>query len=335
MNLAGVIGFGSAGGRHARLLAERGYDVLVNDPTTARAEAARAEGYEAVSEEELLARSAVVVVASPNHLHAQHLAAAVEAGADVLVEKPLAVVPDAALERTLAEASAKGQIVAVGCNLRFVPAIEVARALVHEPRLGRIVRVRADFGYDLRQWRPGRDYRSVYSARADEGGGVILDAIHEFDYLYWLFGAVTAVSCFSGSYSSLGVEVEDVAAALLHFEVGIVGEVSLDFVSPVYRRGFEIVAEESVASWRWPSKAVTVESRGAVEAIQVAAPDVMYPRLIDDFVASVRDRRPPRTTGSDGLAVLRIADAARRSSTSGAVIAPLDSPRGERVRQRP
>lgn len=314
MTVAGVIGYGSAGQRHAGLLAARGCAVLVSDPDEARLAVAIADGCEPTSEPELLERSEVVVVASPNHLHAGQLAAAVAAGRDVLVEKPIGVDPDVELAATLERASAGGVVVGVGCNLRFVPAIEALRTFVAGGRLGNVLRVSADFGYDLRRWRPGRDHRSAYSARPEQGGGILLDAIHEFDYLYWVFGGVTCVSCFAGARSSLGLDVEDVASAIIDFESGALGTVSLDYASGVYRRGFEVVGEDGTLSWRWPRPSLLLEEPSGTTEVPVEGPDTMYERLIDDFLAAVAERRPPRTSGGEGLAVLRIVQAARKSA---------------------
>lgn len=324
MTVAGVIGYGSAGRRHAGLLAARGCDVLVSDPDEARLAAATADGCEPTPEPELLERSEVVVVASPNHLHARQLAAAVAAGCDVLVEKPIGVDADVELVATLERASASGIVVGVGCNLRFVPAIEALRTFAAGGRLGKVLRVSADFGYDLRRWRPGRDYRSVYSARPEQGGGILFDAIHEFDYLYWVFGGVSRVSCFAGARSSLELEVEDVASAIIDFESGVLGTVALDYASGVYRRGFDVVGEDGTLSWRWPGPALLLEARSGTSEVPVEGPNTMYERLIDDFLAAVAERRPARTSGEDGLAVLRIVHAARRSafSSSGQAVAP-------------
>jgi predicted dehydrogenase len=309
-----VIGYGSAGRRHAGLLAARGCDVIVADPDEDRRGAAATDGFSAVTESDLFARADVVVVASPNHLHASQLGAAVAAGKDVLVEKPIGVVPDDELVSALAQANAAGLVVGVGCNLRFVPAVETLRAYVHDDRLGRVLRATADFGHDLRLWRPGRDHLTTYSARAEEGGGILLDAIHEFDYLYWVFGGIDRVACIAGSRSSLGLEVEDVASSILDFESGVIGTVVLDYASGVYRRGFEVVGEEGTLTWRWGSKVLQHHRAAGQIDIPVNGPEAMYERLIDDFLSAVSDRRVPRTSGEEGLAVLRVVDAARTSA---------------------
>jgi predicted dehydrogenase len=324
VTVAGVIGFGSAGRRHAGRFSERGCEIVVTDPDDDSAAAAVAAGYTVAAELDLLERADLVVIASPNHLHAAQLAAAVAAGRDVLVEKPLAVAPTPEVAESLERARTAGQVVGVGCNLRFVPAIEACRDRLADGAAGRVLRANADFGYDLRRWRQDRDWRAAYSSRADQGGGILLDAIHEFDYLYWLFGDVARVACFAGSRTSLGVDVEDVAGVLLDFESGVLGSVALDYASAVYRRGFEIVGEDGTLSWRWQQLSLVLEREEGTTEIPVAGVEEMYARLIDDFLGAVAERRQPRTPGEDGLAVLRIVDAARRFAfdTEGEAVAP-------------
>lgn len=318
MTVAGVIGFGSAGRRHAALLSERGCQVVVADPDDERAAAAAAAGYTIAEEPDLMGRADLVVIASPNHLHAAQLAAAVAAGRDVLVEKPLAVAPSPDVITSLERARDAGRIVGVGCNLRFVSAIEACRDRLAAGAVGRVLRVNADFGYDLRRWRRDVDWRAAYSSRRDEGGGVLLDAIHEFDYLYWLFGDVARVACFAGSRTSLRIDVEDVAAVLLEFASGVLGSIELDYASAVYRRGFNVVGEEGALTWRWQQPQLMLEREDGTTEIPVAGVDDMYERLTDDFLEAVADRRPSRTPGEDGLAVLRIVDAARRFASGAA-----------------
>jgi predicted dehydrogenase len=316
---AAVVGYGSAGSRHARLLADAGVEVAVFDPDESRRAEAVAASFAAGALADVLRGRELAVIASPNHLHREHLEEALAAGCDVLVEKPLAT-ESTGLEELLEEASAAGRLVGIGCNLRFVDAVERARELVAAGALGRVIRARADFGHDLRAWRPGRDFRTVYSAQRAQGGGILLDAIHEFDYLYWLFGDVTKVSCFAASRSSLEVDVEDVACALLEFASGVIAEVALDYASGVYRRGFEIVGEDATASWRWGEPTLVIEGREGSSSLGVRAVDDMYERLIADFVGAVEQRREPRTPGADGLAVLRVVDGARESASRGVAV---------------
>ena len=138
-------------------------------------------------------------------------------------------------------------------NLRFHRGILGLRDLL--PELGAVRFVRSSFGYDLRLWRPGTDYRESYSARAALGGGILLDAIHELDYLLWLLGPVASVSAELDRVSDLEIDVEDTALLSLRFESGVLGAVDLNFVEPAYRRQCVIVGSEAVASWDWTAAA--------------------------------------------------------------------------------
>ena len=154
MNVA-VVGLGSAGARHARHLLALGHQVVGFDPATV---ATPPGVLRAGTLDEAIEAAAAVVVAGPSSLHADHAVTALAAGRHVLVEKPLATtVPDA--ERALAAAERSNAVCAVAMNLRFHPGLVELRRLVGENVLGAVHFVRASFGYDLRLWRPGGDYR--------------------------------------------------------------------------------------------------------------------------------------------------------------------------------
>ena len=70
-------------------------------------------------------------------------------------------------------------------------------------KLGNLLAVRATIGEYLPNWHPYEDYRQMYASRADLGGGVILSQIHEFDYLYSLFGVPRRVYALGGQWSDL------------------------------------------------------------------------------------------------------------------------------------
>ena len=93
-------------------------------------------------------------------------------------------------------------IVAVGCQLRFHPALELFKKHLDEESVGPVLAVRAEVGEYLPGWHPYEDYRQSYAARQSMGGGVIFTLIHEIDYLAWLFGVPRRVFAIGGHLSA-------------------------------------------------------------------------------------------------------------------------------------
>jgi predicted dehydrogenase len=314
-----VLGLGSAGARHASNLLELGHEVVGFDPV-APPHDGRVE--RAGSLEAALDRADAVVVASPSSLHAEQALAVLEQGRHVLVEKPLAVnVADA--ERVVEAAGRAGTVCGVAMNLRFHPALVELRRLLADGALGSVRFVQASFGYDLRLWHPGSDYRTGYSARADLGGGIVLDAIHELDYLLWLFGPVESVVAEVAHVSDLELDVEDVAVAALRFASGAVAAVDLNFFEPAYRRGCILVGSQAVARWDWSRATVTVSREGDEDEVVDVTCDLAetYRAELVDFLSAVAGRGAPRTPAMAGLDAVHLAEAAKRSALAGRRIA--------------
>lgn len=244
-----VIGCGSIGVRHAANAARLAAAVSVTDVIPERAAAAaRSVGvsFRASVADGLAAAPAAVVVATPHTTHLALASAALDAGADVLIEKPLAV-SLVGVPGLLARAQREGRRVHVVCNMRFHPAVVALRAAL--PRVGRPLFARAHYGNYLPDMRPGADYRTLYCARAEAGGGVILDAIHEIDYLRWLFGPVDSVVAEAARLGTLEIDVEDYAALTLTHRAGVRSEIHLDYLQRSKRRGCEIAGTEGTLVW--------------------------------------------------------------------------------------
>ena len=297
-----VLGLGSAGRRHAENARALGHEVVGFDPADPGA---------AASMEEAIAESDAVVVASPSALHAEQAVAALSAGKPTLVEKPLAATVDDA-ERVARVAREGGVVCGVAMNLRFHRGILGLRDLLSE--LGELRFARSSFGYDLRLWRPGTDYRSSYSARAALGGGILLDAIHELDYLLWLLGPVESVAAELDRVSDLEIDVEDTALLSLRFASGALGAVDLNFVEPSYRRECLLVGSDAVARWDWNGGEITVRRGDEERTIDVAC-DVQetYRAVLEDFLAGGE----PRTSAAEGVDALRVVGAARLAAAKG------------------
>lgn len=251
-----VVGLGSIGQRHlANLLAlgVSGVAGLDPDPAARERVAARCDvPVFADPEEAYRTAPEAAIIATPTHLHVVTALRAAQAGCHLLIEKPLAHTMDG-LEGLVAEVSRRRLTVLVACNMRFLPALRQAKALIDAEALGRILAARAMVGQYLPDWQPGRDYRQSYRARRAEGGGIVLDAIHELDYLRWLLGEPVLVAAAGGHLSSLATDAEDVAMALLRFPAGALGGVHLDCVQRGYARNLQIIGEQGTVEWdvRW------------------------------------------------------------------------------------
>ncbi len=264
-----VIGCGSIGQRHA-VNAARHATVAVHDLDPARAQAAAAAaGAQAFGDlaAALAWQPDVAIVATPHRHHLPAATAVIRAGAHVLIEKPLADTT-AGVEAFLAEAARLKRQAWVVCNMRFHPGVAALRRYL--PRIGRVLYARAHYGNYLPSMRPGRDYRELYAARRADGGGVILDAIHEIDYLTWLLGDVTGSLCDLAKLSTLDIDVEDYATLALTHAGGARSTVTLDYLRQRKSRGCEVIGEQGTLTWWSDGKApehcrVTLAATGAAD----------------------------------------------------------------------
>src|SRR5919202_203120 len=190
-----VVGLGSIGRRHARNWAALGLgEVLVcrehgkEHPEPLGVDAQTFGDLDTA----LAARPDVVLVTNPTSRHIATARRAIQAGAHVLVEKPLGASLDG-VDDLLRLAEAKTRVVAVGYNLRFHPGLARLRELLHTGAIGRPLFARAEVGEYLPAWHPWEDYRQSYAARRDLGGGAVLTLSHELDAICWLLGQPTCV----------------------------------------------------------------------------------------------------------------------------------------------
>ena len=323
-----VVGCGSIGKRHIRNLLTLGVGVVEAFDTREdrRRDVEKEFGIRSRCRLEDAWADApnAVLITTPTSSHVPLAQQATESGCHLFIEKPLSNELDGteALQRAI---EARGLIALVGCNMRFHPALLKVKQLLDERLVGRVVSVRVQAGQYLPDWHPWEDYRHTYSARRALGGGVILDAIHEIDYVRWMLGEVDAVACFAGRLSHLEVETEDVAGILLRFVDGTIGEVHLDYVQRVYARTGEFIGDEGTIRWDY--------STGEVQCYSVKngdwsvyrnpdgwSPNQMYLDEMRHFIACLDGREQPLLNATEATRVLAIALAAKAAAEDGRVV---------------
>jgi predicted dehydrogenase len=235
-----------------------------------------------------------VVVATPHRTHLAIATAAVAAGARVLVEKPLSHSLEG-VDAFLAAVAAQGRRAFTVCNMRFHPGPETLRK--HLQDIGAVRYAVAHYGNYLPSMRPGSDYRQLYAARKQEGGGVILDAIHELDYLSWLFGPIDRVGCRAATLGELDIETEDYAELSLLHAGGVRSLVQLDYLRRQKSRGCEVVGEKGTLIWhsdgknpeRCQVRLFDAEENAWRNLFSIPAVDINLPyfRLMEEFLSEV------------------------------------------------
>lgn len=187
---------------------------------------------------------AVYFDAQATHARAKAVTAAIEAGKHVYTEKPTALALDEAL--ALARlAAAAGVRTGVVQDKLFLPGIRKLQRLVRGGFFGRILSVRAEFGYWVFEgdWQPGQ--RPSWNYRAADGGGIVLDMFSHWSYLlHELFGPVRSVNALAVTHiprrwDERGVayraDADDAAYAVFELDGGVIAQINSSWCIRVNR----------------------------------------------------------------------------------------------------
>lgn len=187
-----------------------------------------------------------VVICTPTHTHLEVAKKFLGIKSQLLIEKPL-IHKSSLIERFKKNKNFDNKNISVVNNMRFHKGILTIKKNIG--KIGKIFFARAHFGNWLPNMRPKVDYRMVYSANKKYGGGVILDSIHEIDYLSSIFGEIKKISLLKRKLSRLQIDVEDFATMVIQHEDKIISELHLDFLRPVKKRGCEVVGDKGTLIW--------------------------------------------------------------------------------------
>ncbi|HEY3514265.1 Gfo/Idh/MocA family oxidoreductase [Kribbella sp. NPDC051137] len=325
-----VIGAGAIGTVHARLIDALGDEaelVAVVDQNLERggklAEQYGARAYatpaEAYATEELDA----VGICLPSALHADVAIEALEAGKHAIVEKPVDITLEAA-DRLIAAQRATGLTVSVISQRRFQPPVAQIRAAIDGGALGRVTSGIAESAFFRPQsYYDGDDWRGTLAV--DGGGALMNQGIHALDLLVWMLGRPVRVSAQTGRLAHEGIEVEDLAGASIVFESGAIGLMLASTAAyPGRPVRLTIHGDEGTAVLDDDALAYFASANGEPpSALAPAGPDgwgateLAHLEQYRDFVAAVREGRPPAVTLEAGRRSLATVLAVYESARTG------------------
>lgn len=229
-----------------------------------------------------------------------------------LVEKPLAgdITPE--LETLVAQTQGRAF---TACVLRFNSTLEQFKYEVDSiSKMPNEVLIKCHSF--LPEWRPNRDYRTLYSAVTGQGGA-LRELVHEIDYAGWIFGWPFSVSGKIGQSKTIEIGDEDRAIFVAeskqtrcNFDLSIASKVNCRRITARYP------TNNTVADLI--GKQITFEGEPQKTIRRPEPRDAMYTRQLEAFIRAIQGQDPaPLATAEEGLKALQVIQAVRLSSATG------------------
>ncbi|WP_281349736.1 Gfo/Idh/MocA family protein [Propionivibrio limicola] len=181
------------------------------------------QGFADIQEMIVSAKVEAVIICTPHPAHRDAAIAAAEAGAHVLVEKPLA---SSLQDCDAMLAAAKKANIKLGtvCQRRFYAPVQRVRRAIDEGKIGRpALGTVLMLGWRDRNYYESDPWRGQWQA---EGGGVLVNqAPHQLDLLQWFMGPIAELFGVWSNFNHPYIEVEDTAVAIVRFQSGAVGNI--------------------------------------------------------------------------------------------------------------
>lgn len=179
----------------------------------------------------------VILITNPTNLHYDTVKTYASKTKHMFIEKPVFDDANKSIDDLMLK---KDGIYYVACPLRYT---DVIQHLKNDVDLKRVYSARVICSSYLPEWRPNVDYRDTYSAHAEQGGGVSIDLIHEWDYIYYLFGEPEKVYNLRGKFSNLEIDSDDLSIYIAKYEKMMV-EVHLDYFGRKTIREIQLFTDE-------------------------------------------------------------------------------------------
>jgi UDP-2-acetamido-3-amino-2,3-dideoxy-glucuronate N-acetyltransferase len=257
-----------------------------------------------------------VALATPAVTHYELAKAALNAGKDVLVEKPLSIDVKHG-EELVKLASAKNRILMVGHILRYHPAILALQRLIQDGALGKI-----NYLYSNRlNIGKIRTEENILWSFAPHDISVMLSLLNEMP---------SRVSCRGGAY--LNEEIADVTLSHLEFPSGVRAHIFVSWLHPFKEQRLVVIGSEKMAVFddaaehklvlyahkvEWKNRIpAAIKAKGEIIDLEEQEP---LRAECEHFLECVRSRKPPVSDGTEGLRVLRVLDACQRALGNGGI----------------
>lgn len=243
------------------------------------------------------------IISNPTHLHFEYIQLLAKKNIPLFIEKPAlhSLENSADLIRLI---EAKNLITYVACNLRFHPCVLFINEYIKTVKI-RINEINVYCGSYLPDWRPGKDFRKIYSANENMGGGVHLDLFHELDYTTWIFGQPIKSSSIKRSVSSLTINAVDYANYCLEYN-NFTANIVLNYYRKKVKRTIEIVLDNQIISVDLVNNLVSDENDQVLFQSSNFEMRNTYINQMEYFINCIKKNEKPMNSLKESIEVLKI-----------------------------
>lgn len=242
----------------------------------------------------------VVFITNPTSLHYEAINDFSKKSKNMFIEKPLFNSTD--IDCSLLNLNKDG-IYYIAAPMRYTNVIDKLKTLIQDEK---IYSVRCICSSYLPDWRKGVDYREVYSAKKELGGGISLDCIHEWDYLTELFGFPETVYNFQGQYSHLEIDSDDVSVYIARYKDKLV-ELHLDYIGRETKREIELYTMNGTIVADFIKNEIRFTD-GRDNIVFENDDDEIYIRELKEFLSMIYDGKENKNDINHAYKVLKLAE---------------------------
>ncbi len=318
-----LVGLGSIGKRHLNNIVELGFNniTVVTRSGILPQEFSQLKVYNNLNEALRNTEFNAAIICTPTALHLESLIPIIQKGIkNIYLEKPISHSLQQ-MKEVIQLAKSNNTRIIVGYDLHFDIGLQKVHELLNNSIIGKVLSVNATVGQYLPHWRPHEDYSKGMSAKRETGGGVMLDLIHEFDYLYWLVGNIKTIASFNCNTQSLKIETEDIAEVLLQFEKGVIGTIHLDYLQPQLVRNCLFTCSKGSIFWDLANSTVSwtlIDEEKKIFSYKGFERNQRFLEIMKLFLENKKDDR--LTYLESGYESLKMVEAAKYSSSNNVFV---------------
>lgn len=297
-----IIGLGSIANKHIKALVDIDEHVCIY-ALRHREPSKNIEGIENIySVDEIInINPDFIIISNPTIAHFKTIKNLIDIiDTPLFIEKPLFSQVNEETKSLVDLITEKKIITYVACNLRFHNGINKMKELIKGKR---IEEVNSYCGSYLPNWRPNVNFRDIYSANKEMGGGVHIDLIHELDYIHWFFGKPKDTKKTFKNKSSLEISSYDYANYIWEYD-NFCASIILNYYRKDTKRTLEILTDEGTYILDLIKNNITFDNQLIFNSQQTI--QQMYDNQMLFFINQIKNKENKFNTVKEAYKILEL-----------------------------